>query len=365
MFKLPKPPEQLQIASNKLSEKIISEIKKQGSINFAKFMQLALYDRDYGYYSLANSILGEDGDFITSPEISELFAYCLAENIFYYSNITINNILEIGAGTGKLASDIISFVKQNNLNLENYYILEVSANLKSKQQEILQKTHPDYFHKIIWMDTLPNNFIGAIIANELLDAMPCSLINCHNGIFSRHVIYENNKFNWLDMPLDEQEKKALAEITEYNLQNYENYKTELPIMHSPWLASIYDSMQIGKVLLIDYGYLQKEFYHPKRSEGTLRCHYRQLAHEDPFFYPGLQDITYHVDFSRVINSAKELGFTIISYETQAQFLLANGLLDYAKQNLSALEQKLQSQDILKLTDPGQMGEIFKVLVLDK
>ena len=361
---------EVSIDEQQHSAALINTIHDQLPMSFRDYMQRALYDPHYGYYSSGMHKFGQAGDFVTAPEISTLFGKTLAN---YYlktvDKLGRSSILEFGAGTGKLALDILTALKAKSTLPDNYYILEVSADLAQRQQQLLNDKLPEYYDKIIWLRQLPESFNGLVIANEVLDAMPVHKFQLDekSNLQEFYVDCKNNKLTWcLEKFHDE---KLVEKIKQLNIQvEHSVYESEINTMIKPWLQSLADIMQQGQVLLIDYGYPQHEYYHPDRYMGTLMCHYKHRAHSDPLILTGLQDITAHVDFTEVMNAAKETGFTIEHYSNQARFLIDHGIAQLAEQQIdhNDLTRTLKiSQQLQTLTMPHEMGELFKVLVLSK
>lgn len=325
-------------------------------------MELALYTPELGYYMSERPIFGKEGDFITAPEISPLFTQCMAQPCVQVLAKTQGDILEIGAGSGKLAADLLSALPK----LPNhYYIYEISPVLRRKQQHYLQQSIPDIFPRIKWLTQLPEKFSGMIIANEIIDALPvdCFVLQ-DNKVESRGVSYKEQQFVWATYPASLEVQAAVQHIQDsLPIPMHAGYTSEISLHLSTWLNSLATLLQAGVILLMDYGFTRNEFYHPERSEGTLMCHYRQYAQDNPFWYPGLQDITAHVDFTAVAETAIKNNLDVIGLVTQARFLLACGLLDIFQaqpERTYALTQQIQW-----LTSPVEMGERFKVMALAK
>ncbi|MFK5986888.1 MAG: SAM-dependent methyltransferase [Pseudomonadota bacterium] len=381
-FELAQPDDIAQQHSQQLLEHIIQQIQlSDGKIDFEQYMQLALYAPGLGYYSAGLHKFGAQGDFVTAPEISPLFAQVLAiqaevvlEQIKQQTGQA--NLLEVGAGSGKMAGDILLELSQRKNLPDYYYILELSADLKQRQQTYLQKTLPDYYNQIIWLDKLPESgFNGLIIANELLDAFPVHLIKLDGEkIYERFVCENEGKLFFKDIESNTPEillmKNKIQTSIEKNVQLLDKqtaYVTEMNSLANQWIESMAACLDCGAMLLIDYGYPVSEYLHPQRHKGTLMCHYKHLAHDDPFFYPGLQDITAHVNFSDIKNTAVAAKMQVSGYTTQAHFLLSGGLVELT-QHIDINEIDKHSRmavEIKKLTLPEEMGELFKVIYLTK
>jgi SAM-dependent MidA family methyltransferase len=369
---LPAPDANALAHSNQLLQLIKQEIAQQkGVISFARFMELALYAPGLGYYSAGGQKFGAMGDFVTAPEISPLFARCLAcQCQQVLAEVQGGDILEFGAGSGVMAADLLLELERLNCLPAHYFILEVSADLQKRQQEKLQQSIPHLFKRVVWLTSLPATPLrGIILANEVLDAMPV-----HRFVLENKQIKEIG-VAWEDERLVDKQMEsvtppllmAVAKLQQEVLSEVSYYSSEINLLLPGWLQSVSTILQQGLVLLIDYGFVSAEFYHPERYMGTLMCHYRHQGHTDPFWLPGLQDITAHVDFTAVAEAAHAAGFAISGYTSQAAFLLDCGLLMLAEKSVgqNLTNQLRLSQQIQKLTAPHEMGELFKVLALTK
>lgn len=347
-----------------LDDYLRSEMLKR-DISFADFMEIALYHPEWGYYNAENIDLGTKGDFTTAPEISPLFAKCLARQI---QQISPASLLEAGAGTGRLASDLLTELNKLGCLPSHYYIYEISSALRKKQQALLQSTLPEFFSRIIWLDTLPENFSGTIIANEVLDALPVHLFRVEkDGVKEKFVTWENNQFAWKYLEPSGEYREEAERIRElYHLP--EGYEFEINFYLSAFIASLAYSLREGIILFSDYGYGEREYYHPQRLRGTLTCFYQHRSYDNPLIFPGLMDITAHVDFTRVIENASGLGLSLAGFTTQSSFLLSCGLMDFAGECEESLDEagKLELHQAIKiLTLPTEMGERVKFMALSK
>jgi len=375
---LPEPSAEAIAHSQCLAESIREKIADAGGeIRFCDFMQMALYSPGLGYYSAGMQKFGKSGDFITAPEISPLFAQVIAIQCeILLKHLPNGDLMEVGAGSGRLAGDLLKELTTRQSLPKHYYILEVSADLRERQQQFLKQYIPEFYPNILWLEQLPEqDFEGLVIANELLDAMPVHLIKTQKDmLFERHVGFHDGQFVWHDIPSDN--PQLLEYLTKINhiLANNQNlsdgapeYTTEINLLAKSWINSIAEKISHGAMLLIDYGYPELEFFHPQRHMGTLMCHYQHHRHDDPFYLPGLQDITAHVNFSDIAQAAVDSGLSVKGYTTQAHFLLAGGLEELAQRvdinDVSAYTQ--MAQQIKMLTLPDEMGELFKVIYLTK
>lgn len=343
-----------------------------GKITFAEFMQLVLYapadaQGRGGYYTGGAEKFGKEGDFVTAPLISEFFSYALAEQCAeIFKSLAQKNLLEFGAGTGIMAADILQHLEKIQQLPEKYYILEVSADLQQRQRQTLQEKVPHLYGRVSWLQSLPENFHGVMLANEVLDAMPVHQVIWHDdGVKEFYVCWSDGRFQYLEDELSSPRLKAAVQNLELTLGTFPpGYCSEINLMMDAWLASIAHCLQQGVVLLIDYGFPRHEYFHEQRSMGTLMCHYQHRAHADPFWYPGLQDITAHIDFTAVAEAAAENQLDILGFTTQAAFLLHNKILELA--NSEHDQQRWRNvQKIQQLIAPQEMGELFKVMALGK
>jgi SAM-dependent MidA family methyltransferase len=351
-------------------ETIIQEKIQQhnNKISFADWMALALYHPDYGYYQQTDFELGKRGDFTTAPEISPLFAYCFARQCRQiFAELGHTTILELGAGSGRFALDLLTKLAVLQSLPERYYILEISASLRDKQRALIQAARPDLLQKVEWLTSMPATFSGVVIANEVLDALPfaCFQIDTQHAS-ERMVTVKDGEFCWeLDaattlIPAIEQLR------VDYRLPD--SYQSEILMPAMMLVRQLCEALEKGVILLADYGYGQREYYHPARNRGTLTCFYQHHAHDNPFAYPGLQDITAHVDFTRVIETADAYQGQLLGFTTQSAFLLANGLLDEAQtieNHLSEIEAFALHQAIKVLTMPMEMGDRIKIMAIGK
>jgi len=354
-----------QQLSHELSTLIAKKIAQNGPLSFSDYMQLALYHPTLGYYSNGSQKFGEHGDFITAPEISPLFGQCIAAQIApILAELNHADILEFGAGSGQLAVDILLALLEANQLPQHYYILELSAELQNRQREKIIGQVPQMQDKVIWLERLPENFQGVVIANEVLDAMPVERFCFQNDAYWEYAVdYAESEFKEKLVPA---KAELLKQLTNSGVIFAEGYHSEINLLLPGWLASLAAAITRGLVLLIDYGFPRREYYHPDRSMGTLMCHHQHSAHTDPYFWPGLQDITAHVDFTAAAESAVAAGFKLAGYTTQAHFLLGCGLTELAaKQQTTVRENWAMSQAIKKLILPSEMGELFKVMALTK
>ena len=367
----PQPDSEAVTHSAALLASIQTLIARQGGwINFAQFMDAALYTPGLGYYSGGAKKFGLSGDFVTAPEISPLFAKTIARQALQVlSSLKTQNkqadILELGAGTGRLAKDLLLELSKLEQLPTRYMILEVSAHLREVQQATLKAALPDDLMKrVVWLDALPERFDGLIFANEVLDALPVHIVKkTLAGVLEMGVVSAQEGLAWQAKPATLTALNIFFETTDLT----DGYTTEICLAASGLVASLAGVLQSGMLLMIDYGFSRAEYYHPQRNQGTLMCHYRHRSHGDPLVYLGLQDITAHVDFTRVAEAGVVNGLELVGFVTQAQFLINAGITELlqsvpATDSASYLPLVASAQ---KLLSPAEMGDLFKVIAFEK
>ncbi len=370
LTELPQPDHSALAISQMLTDVLHQRIEAaNGVLPFDQYMSSVLYEPALGYYSAGSRKFGEAGDFITAPEISPLFSRCLANQCAeVLSGIDNGIILELGAGSGVMAKELLLELQRLEQLPDEYWIMEVSADLKQRQQTCLKQTLPNYYERIIWLDTLADKtFSGVLLANEVLDALPVKrVVKTEQEFFELGVSNKANGFSWQLMPLSAELESSLTKLSPAVLSAIpEDYRIEINIGLHAWLSTFAQCLKKGVMLFIDYGESEKEFYYPQKQDGNLLCHYRHRAHADPFLYPGLQDITCPVNFTALARSADSIGLQVSAYTTQAFFLLACGLESLSQNELQqGIEQSaVVSQQVRTLTLPEEMGERFKVMAL--
>jgi SAM-dependent MidA family methyltransferase len=372
MSELPVVEEHALRHSKELEKIIRAQIDTEdGQISFAQFMQMALYEPGFGYYSAGSRKLGVGGDFTTAPEISSLFSTCLARQCAeIMSDLDKAVILELGAGTGVMACDVLLELEKLNALPAYYYILEPSADLQQRQQQLLTERIPELVSLVSWLDSLPEQTIeGIILANEVIDAMPARRFCLENHKVGELVVeWRDNEFNWKTCLANAEFAEKVKAILQQPVSEYPDaYSSEINTDLENWMKSLSDCLARGLMLFIDYGYSRHEYYHEQRTQGTLLCHYQHQVHSNPFLYVGLQDITASVDFTAVAEAGFNAGLSIDGFTPQAYFLLGCGIekimeeLEYE----DVQEQLEASRQIKLLTLPGEMGERFKVIALGK
>ena len=361
---LPQPDPIARAHSDALAALIRAEIAASGDwLPFARYMELALYAPGLGYYAAGAAKFGAAGDFVTAPEISALFGRSLARQVAQVLAASAPHVLEFGAGTGKLAADLLGAL---GATCQSYAILEPSPDLRERQADTLRRLAPMHLPKVRWLDTLPDTFSGCMLANEVVDAMPVHLLRfTAEAIFERGVTAApDGGFVYAERPA---QGALLAAARALPVPGYDDYVTELNLAAPAWIAALGACLSQGAALLIDYGFPAREYYHPQRSRGTLMCHYRHHAHDDPFFLPGLCDITAHVDFSALALAGEASGLDLLGYAGQAGFLIDCGiteLIGEVSASDSARYLPLANQ-ANRLLSPAEMGELFKVMLLGR
>ena len=345
------------------SERVTSYIADQiaragGWVPFDRYMQLVLYAPQLGYYVAGTHKLGSSsvgGDFVTAPEISAIFGAALAEQMAQTFQQVPRRILEFGAGTGALAADLLAALAERDLAVERYSIVEISADLAQRQRQRLQGMPVD------WLDAPPSRFEGVMLANEVLDVMPVTLFVKRGAVaYERGVSVRDGRFVFCDRPAGAELSMRVAAIEEQTGVLPDGYVSEVNFTAESWMRSASDWLARGALLVIDYGFPQREYYHPQRLMGTIMCHYRHRAHADPFWLAGLNDLTAHVDFSAMAQAAHSAGLDVLGYTSQARFLLNCGALNQLR---AATPQQVNAAH--RLLSEAEMGELFKVLMVGR
>lgn len=364
---LPNPDPEAQAHSNEVAAFLLRELAgyPDGFMPFEHWMDRALYAPGLGYYAAGNTKFGSTlptGDFTTAPELTPLFGATLARQcapVLQAAHST--TVLEFGAGSGALAAALIPALRQ--LGIEpNYQILEVSADLRQRQQERLAGLNA----QIQWLNDWPARIRGCVIANEVLDAMPATLFQWDSDghLLELGVRAAGNAaapaFEWATRPASDE----LQHLVSQRMPALPGYQSEINLCAEAWIRQLGHHLEQGLALLIDYGFPRREYYHPQRAEGTLMCHFRHHAHAQPLVFPGIQDITTHVDFTAMADAALESGLDVRGYTSQARFLLNAGLPALMSDPSFASDPQALSA-VQKLVSEAEMGELFKVLALGR
>lgn len=379
-----KPSQEAIVHSRQLSNLIDSEVEQLGGkMSFSHYMNLALYAPTLGYYAAGAHKIGAAGDFITAPELSPWFGATISQTISPVLKHLKNKqfpsqILEFGAGSGALAKSILKQLSTENPLPDEYLILEVSPDLKNRQQTALQEfiRHHGIRTKLTWLDALPVNFSGVILANEVIDAFPVELIVKRSDGWHLVCIQKNSEISiaentprwvYVDGPLVE-----INQLPQYIQENSDEfpqgYQTEIHPQAQAWMKSIATCLENGIFLTFDYGFPASEYYHPQRSSGTVMAHYRHRAIPDPFYLPGLSDITAHVEWTTLTQTALSNNMSLIGYQSQAAYLLNAGIGELLLANLdpgNPQEFLPHSNAVQKLLSEAEMGELFKAIAFSK
>jgi SAM-dependent MidA family methyltransferase len=355
---LPEPSAEQRAHSERLRELIAAGIESAGGwIPFDHYMQQVLYAPGFGYYTAGAKKLGgaaAGGDFVTAPEISPVFAWSLATQLGQLFEQAPARIVEFGAGSGRLARDLLAALRERGTPCERYAIVEVSADLQERQKALLRD------EAVEWLTAAPGGFAGVMLANEVLDVMPVRLFVRRGGrVMERGVELRNARFEFAERVAEGDLVTAVAEIERETGPLPDGYASEIGFAARAWMRSAGDWLKQGALLVIDYGFPRHEYYHPQRLMGTVMCHYRHYAHADAFWLPGLNDLTAHVDFSAMADAAHGAGMQVLGYTSQAHFLLNCGLIDRLGGSL-APEQTSAAH---RLVSEAEMGELFKVLAV--
>jgi SAM-dependent MidA family methyltransferase len=376
-----------------------------GWIAFEQFMQLALYAPGLGYYSAGSVKLGPGGDFVTAPEVSDLFSRCAARQCAQVLRDG-GEILELGAGTGRMAAVILQSLAAGGKLPARYAILEVSADLAERQRERLARLPREIRERVVWLERLPERPInGVILANEVLDALPCRRFAVRAGtVRELGVAVEGGTGGagapsanralpqeWLSReeasreeasreeashgsvvlrereaaPHPELASACAALMSELPTPLPDGYSSEICLRVAPWIAGVGACLDRGLMLMFDYGLPRAHYYHPQRTTGTLRCHFKQRVHDDPYINIGVQDITAWVDFTRVAEAALACGLDVAGFCTQAAFLLATGVEQLLTEATDDVQHARLAGEARRLLLPGEMGEAFKVMALTR
>ncbi|HKQ83441.1 MAG TPA: SAM-dependent methyltransferase [Steroidobacteraceae bacterium] len=357
--------------SERLITRICREIEAhQGWISFERYMEMALYEPGLGYYSAGSRKLGGAGDFVTAPEISPLFSRCVANQCAQVlTSLGGGEILEFGAGSGTMAVDVLLELERLQQLPTRYSILEVSADLRERQQTTVMERVPHLEERVHWLDALPATFEGVMLANEVLDAMPVERFRMRaNDVNALGVTWQLGRLDWSEVRASKPLANAVRTVErELGFAFPDRYTSEINTRLPAWISSIATTLQRGVALLIDYGLPRRDYYRVDRNEGTLLCHFRHRFHDEPLINVGLQDIGAWVDFTAVADAAATAGLHVAGYCTQSHFLMGAGIERYLNVLASAdLPARMQvARQAMVLTLPNEMGERFKVIGLSR
>ena len=366
-LKLPEPPPELANVSARLVERIVELIQHNGPMPFDRYMQMALYEPGLGYYVNGLHKFGAEGDFVTAPEQGSLFAMALAKTLQPVAERIAADwtLMEIGPGSGALARDLLEHLETPP---SRYLLLETSAVLRDVQAETLTSLPEHLQARIEWIDAPPTEgFHGAIVANEVLDALPVKRFEITpQDVAELAVNWDGQRLGWHTTEPDQRLRTAFEHLQDDLVNPLPvGFCSEICVDQSAWLASVTRPLKSGLALMIDYGYPRTEYYLPERSAGTLVAHYRHRAHFDPFVWPGLNDLSAFVDFTALAEAAVEIELEVAGFSSQAGFVLGSGIAE----ELAAIEdpnkQLERSSELKKLVLPGEMGEKFKLMALTR
>ena len=362
---LPLPDADAQAHSAKVVARVRESIARNGGwLSFASYMQIVLYEPGLGYYASGTRKFGEGGDFVTAPELSTLFGRSLAVQADAIRASTSNDVLELGAGTGKLAADLLTHLDGRDDGAWRYRILEPSPELRERQRDTIREQAPAHASRVEWIDTLPSRIDGVVVMNEVLDALPVHIVVRRAGQwFERGVVVAG------ELALEEQRlgDGALRRLAHLRFPAAIDYASEINPAAEALVASLAQRLGQGALLIVDYGFPRHEYYHPQRTSGTLVAHYRHRVHSDPLLWPGLCDLTAHVDFTAIADAGARAGLDIAGFATQAAFLLGCGIVDAlgetdAPESIAYMKKASAVQTLLS---PAEMGDLFKVLALSR
>jgi SAM-dependent MidA family methyltransferase len=348
-------------ASAALERIIAAEISAAGGwMSFARYMELALYAPGLGYYSGGSRKFGSEGDFLTAPELTPLYGQALARQVAQVLAASAPLVIEAGAGSGRLAADLLQALDALGCAPEHYRILELSGELRARQEATLRETAPRFADRVQWLDELPERFSGCLVGNEVLDAMPTHGLRWDDkDVWENGVGLEDGRL----VPAERPATGALLAAAKA-MPLIAPHRGEINLAARAWVSELARRLEQGAMLLIDYGLPRHELYHPQRDGGTLRCHYRHRVHDDPLWLPGLSDITSHVDFTAVAEAGFDAGLEVLGYTSQATFLINCGIGELLGQDSNVDELRSRGAANV-LISPNEMGELFKVIALGR
>jgi len=360
-----------QAVTQTLSARLTADIQASaGWISFELWMQRALYEPGLGYYSGALRKFGIAGDFTTAPELTPLFSACLARQVSQWFEHTEPVVVEFGAGSGELAAGLIESLHALGRPAQRYFIVEVSGSLRERQRETLARLPAQWAQSVHWLDRLPDRIDGVVLGNELLDAMPVRLFECNGPSVSEVGVGldASGGFALQTRQAGSALRQAACALQPF-FEGALNYRSEIGLQAQAWVRTVGEALVRGALLLLDYGFPAREYYHPQRSQGTLMAHRRHRAHPDVLADPGLQDVTAHVDFSAIAQAGSAAGLDLLGYTSQARFLINCGLLEsltqFAQDASRTVEGVRQLGAVQTLLSEAEMGELFKVIALGR
>ncbi len=364
---------QPDVSASRHSDAVASYVRERidkagGVLPFDEYMEAVLYAPGLGYYAAGSRKFGPGGDFVTAPELGPLFGQCLAREAGpVLASVEEACVLEFGAGSGALAVSLIEALSAFDQLPKRYCILEVSPDLRERQRKRLDPIANQLGLNIEWLERMPEEPLqGVILANEVVDAFPVTRFRVVDGKPVRAgVCIDRDGFTWEWIDDLGDDESTVNIVREHQL--IDGYISEICPRAKAWMGALTSALQQGIVLVIDYGFPAAEYYLPERSEGTLRCHYQHQAHNNPLIYPGIQDVTSHVDFSALADAGRESGLEVLGYTSQEAYLLGLGLLELAAPQPNDDEKQIlkTAAEVKELILPSQMGEAFKVMAFGK
>jgi SAM-dependent MidA family methyltransferase len=363
--RVPVPDDEARAHSARVAAHVRDEIGRAGGfITFAQYMDLVLYAPGLGYYVAGARKFGDAGDFVTAPELTPLFGAALARQIeVVLATTSAREIVELGAGSGALAASMLNALAEAKALPSRYAILEPSPELRARQQATLEALSARSGARIEWIERLPDTIGGIVVMNEVFDAIAPNIVARRDGQwYERGVALADATFAWAERPLDDAKLLALARA---RFPDDGDYLSEVNPAAEALVATIAKRVGEGGILIVDYGFPAREYYHAQRASGTLVGHYRHRVHDDPFLWPGLSDLTSHVDFTAIARAGQRAGLRVAGFATQASFLLGCGLLERlrAAGTPGSVDYVRASAAVQKLLSPAEMGELFKMLLL--
>ena len=362
---LPEPDAGARAHSAKVVERVRQAIASNGGwLSFAGYMQIVLHEPGLGYYATGTRKFGAGGDFVTAPELTPLFGRALAVQVDAIRRSAGSDVLELGAGTGTLAAEMLNVLDGREGDPWRYRILEPSPDLRSRQRATLAERAAIHASRVEWIDTLPARITGVVLMNEVLDAVPVHLVVRHSGQWYERGVVDASPLALDDRPLDD---RRLGDLAADRYPADIDYASEINPAAEALVASLSQRLERGALLVIDYGFPRHEYYHPQRASGTLVAHYRHRVHADPLLWPGLCDLTAHVDFTAIADAGGRAGLAVAGFATQAAFLLGCGIVDGLR-DMGPPESAAYvtaASAVQTLLSPAEMGELFKVLALSR
>jgi SAM-dependent MidA family methyltransferase len=372
--RLPEPSADERAHSDRLLQLLREQIASHGPLPFSQYMERCLYAPGLGYYSAGKAKFGAAGDFITAPELGELFARCVVNAVQPVLAMLGDeaDFLELGGGSGAFAEAALNALAAAGTLPRQYLILEPSADLRERQRERLRMNLPVELNaRVQWLDRPPEqDWRGVLFANEVIDALPTTRFTVRGGeIYEEYVALDGEgRLLRVDRPADALVAGAVRHVErDLGATFTDGYRSEILPQLPYWIQAVAGSLSAGLLLFVDYGYVRREFYLPERDDGTLMAHYRHRAHNDPFYLPGLNDLTASVDFTALAEAGNQAGFGVAGYLPQAQFLIAAGLQDvfeHAQAQVADEHSRYRlAQQVKRLMLPDQMGERFQAMLL--